>query len=150
MSQIIFLVINLSIGFYAVGIVWANEIDIFRSWQHIHNVDDFRKVWHEHWRKLWCWGLIPVGVEFAGSIGLILYHPVGSPLWAIWGNFACQLLSLVLTVLFWERWQSKLFHDPLGPRSPFLTKIYRTHWVRAVLTTLYAILLLIWVILLLP
>ena len=150
MLQIVFLVINLSIGFYAVGIVWANEIDIFRSWQHIRDVDDFQTVWHVHWRKLWSWGLIPVGLEFAGSIGLILFHPEGSPSWAIWGNFACQLTSIVLTVLFWEQWQAKLSRDPLGARSPYLTKIYKTHWVRATLTTTYAILLLAWVILILP
>ncbi len=150
MLQMIFLIINLAIGFYAVGIVWANEVDIFRSWQHIHDVGDFREVWHAHWRKLWYWGLIPVGMEFAGAIGLIFFPPDGSPAWAIWGNFSCQLLSLVLTVLFWEQWQAKLSGDPLGPRSPYLAKIYRTHWVRASLTTAYAMILLAWVILLLP
>ncbi len=106
MSPLIFLLLNLALGFYAVGIVWANEIDIFRSWQHIRDTEDFRTVWHEHWRKLWAWGLIPVSLEFAGAIGLILYHPAGSPAWAFWGNFACQLGSIVLSMLFWERWQA--------------------------------------------
>jgi hypothetical protein len=150
MSLIIFLIANLAVGFYCVGIVWANEIDIFRSWHYIRDVDDFQKVWHVHWRKLWYWGLIPIGMEFAGSIGLLIFHPDGSPLWAIWGNFTCQLLSLVLTVLFWEQWQAKLSRDPLGSQSPFLTKIFKTHWIRAMLTTTYAIILFVWVILLVP
>lgn len=149
MYELIFLVVNLAIGFYAVGIVWANEIDIFRSWQYIHETADFRAVWHAHWIKLWSWGLIPVAVEFAGSIGLIFFHPAGSPSWAIWGNFACQLLSIILTMLFWEQWQAKLYRDPLGSKSPYLTKILKTHWVRASLTTTYAIILLAWLIIVL-
>ncbi len=149
MLETIFLIVNMAIGFYAVGIVWANEIDIFRSWQHIHDTTDFRAVWHAHWKKLWTWALIPVGLEFAGSIGLIFFHPAGSPAWGIWGNFTCQLASLVLTILFWEQWQARLYKDPEGSKSPYLAKILRTHWVRAVLTTTYAMLLLAWVILIL-
>ncbi|MBN2151417.1 MAG: hypothetical protein JW839_08230 [Candidatus Lokiarchaeota archaeon] len=149
MLEMTFLIVNLAIGFYAVGIVWANEIDIYRSWQHIHDTKDFRAVWHAHWTKLWAWGLIPVGLEFAGSIGLLFFHPAGSPAWAIWGNFTCQLASAVLTVPFWERWQARLYKDPLGARSPYLAKILKTHWVRASLTTVYAVLLLAWVIIIL-
>jgi len=148
--DLIFLIVTLAIGFYAVGIVWANEIDIFRSWQYIHDVADFRAVWHAHWIKLWVWGLIPVGLEFTFSIGLILFHPAGSPTWVIWGNFSCQLASLILTGLFWEQWQAKLYRDPQGSKSPYLGKILKTHWIRALLTTVYAFILLTWVLIVVP
>ncbi len=150
MLEFTFLIVNLAIGFYAVGIVWANEIDIFRSWQYVHDAADFRAVWHAHWVKLWSWALIPVSLEFAGSIVLIFFHPAGSPAWAIWGNFTCQLASIVLAGFLWERWQAKLYKDPLGSKSPYLAKILKTHWMRASLTTAYAMILLAWVLIVSP
>ena len=143
MSPLIFLIFNLALGFYNVGTIWAMEVDIFRSWKLVGA--DFYTVQQVHWRKLPYWIFTPVGIALAGSIALIWYHPVGSPVWAIWGVPFAQILSLLLTAVMWGPWQAKLAKDPLGAKSPYLAKILATHWIRTFLINASAILLLGWV-----
>jgi hypothetical protein len=126
-----FLLLNLALGFYNVGTIWAHEIDIFRSWQLVGPA--FHQIQEAHWRKLPYWALAPVAVAFFGSIALLWYHPARSPASAIGGVFACQLASAILTALYWGRWQAALSRDPLGAQSPFLSRILRTHWIRTAL-----------------
>ena len=142
----VLLLLNLALGFYNAGTIWAHEVDIFRSWQCIGT--DFHRVQEVHWKKLPYWVFAPVGIALLGSIALLWYHPPGSPRWAIIGVFGCQLLSLVLTALTWGRWQAALSRDPLGSSSPYLQKILRTHWVRTALINASAFLLLAWAIVL--
>jgi len=148
MGTKIFLLLNLALGFYNVGTIWAHEIDIFRSWK-LADPRSFHEIQLVHWRKLPYWVLGPVGIALLGSIALLWYHPSGSPLWAIWGVFLCQFVSIVLTAIFWGRWQAKLSQDPLASGSPYLSAILKTHWVRTLLINAYALLLLIWAILIL-
>jgi hypothetical protein len=144
MSEHTFLLLNLALGFYNVGTIWAMEIDIFRTWK-IVDPKDFHRVQKMHFKKLPYWIFTPVGLALIGSIILVWYHPTGSPPWAIWSTILCQILSLILTALFWGRWQAKLSKDPSGPKSIYLKKILQTHWIRTLLINLYAFILLIWV-----
>lgn len=143
MNSLIFLTFNLALGFYNVGTIWAMEVDIFRSWKVVGN--DFHRVQEVHWKKLPYWIFTPVGLALTGSIALVWYHPTGSPLWAIWGVPLTQILSLLLTAIMWGPWQAKLSKDPLGSKSPYLSKILATHWLRTLLICASAILLLGWV-----
>jgi hypothetical protein len=140
-----FLLLNLALGFYNVGTIWAHEIDIFSSWKLV-GPKSFHEVQRAHWRKLPYWILTPVGLALLGSIVLFWYHPANSPPWALWGVVLCQLLSIVLTVLFWGRWQAQLARDLRGSGSPFLARILKTHWARTLLTNAYAMILLVWAI----
>lgn len=142
-----FLLLNVVLGFYNVGTIWAHEVDIFRSWKLVGTAR-FHEVQRVHWRKIPYWVLMPVGLAFCGSVALLWYHPAGSPRWGIWGVFLCQALSLILTAIFWGPWQARLAHDPLGPDSAYLSKILRTHWVRTFLINAAAAVLLAWAILL--
>lgn len=146
--QMVFLVANLALAFYNVGIIWAHEVDIFRTWT-LLDLATFRAVQMAHWRRLPYWVFAPVVLGLVGSIALIFYHPAGSPAWAIWGNLMCQVLSHLLTGAMWGRWQAALSTDPLGAQGPFLAKILRTHWIRTALITAYAFILFTWVVLLL-
>lgn len=130
--------------FLQCRIIWAHEIDIFRTWKFL-DPKTFRAVQTTHWRKLPYWVFAPVGLSLVGSIALIWYHPAGSPMWAIWGNLVCQLLSHVLTAILWGRCQAALSTDPLGAQGPFLEKILRTHWIRTALINAYALILFAWV-----
>ena len=143
MNPTAFLLVNLALAFYNVGTIWAMEIDIFRSWQHV-GVREFHTVQAVHWRKLPYWVLLPIALAFLGSIVLVFYHPAGSPAWAIWGNLVCQLASHAATASTWGRWQAKLAKDPRGPESAYLARILRTHWVRTLLITAYGVIMLIW------
>jgi hypothetical protein len=87
----------------------------------------------------------PVGIALVGSIGLIWYHPTGSPDWAIWGVSIVQVLSLTLTAIFLGPWQSKLSKDRHGSKSLYLANILTTHWLRTFLINASAFLLLAWV-----
>jgi hypothetical protein len=105
-SSKVFLLANLALAFYLVGAIWAHEVDIFRSWKLIDS-KDFATVQAAHWRKIPFWIFSPLGLALIGSIVLIWHHPAGSPSWAIWGNLGCQVSSLLLTAIFWGRWQAK-------------------------------------------
>lgn len=145
MTPAIFLLLNLALSFYLVGAIWAHEVDIFRNWQ-VLDPDNFLRLQTVHWRKLPYWIFIPLGLALVGSIALIWYHPDYAPAWAIWGNLGCQLLSLILTAIFWGPWQAKLSKDTMGGRSIYLQKILKTHWVRTLLINAYAFILLFWLI----
>lgn len=139
-----FLVANLALAFYLVGAVWAHEVDIFRNWRAL-DPENFRRVQAAHWRKLPYWVFMPLALALIGSIILIWFHPVASPRWAIWGSLGCQVLSLVLTAMFWGPWQAALSKDPLGAQSPYLHRILSTHWIRTLLINAYAFIDLAWV-----
>ena len=141
----ILLLANLALSFYLTGAIWAVEVDIFRSWKLV-DPKDFPTVQEVHWRKLPCWVFAPLALAVIGSLALVRYHPTGSPDWAIWGNLGCQLASLLLTALFWGRWQARLSKDSAEPRSIYLAKILRTHWVRTVLINACAFIMLAWTI----
>ena len=140
-----FFLANLALSFYLVGAIWAHEVDIFRSWKLIDS-KDFLRVQEVHWRKLPYWIFTPLGLALMGSTALIWYHPAGSPSWAIWGNLSCQVSPLLLTAIFWGRWQAQLSKDSAGPNSIYLAKILRTHWVRTALVNAYALMMLAWAI----
>ena len=114
--------------------IWAHEVDIFRTWRLV-DAQAFRAIQSTHWRKLPYWVFLPVGLTLVGSLALPWIHPAGVPPCALWGNAACQLLSLLLTAFMWGPWQAALSRDPLGPASPHLSRILRTHWVRTLLIT---------------
>ena len=143
MNRKVFLLLNLALAFYNVGTIWAHEIDIFRSWKLV-DAETFHLVQQVHWRKLPYWVLLPGTLALAGSISLIWYCPAGSPRWAIWGGLGCELASVILTFLFWGRWQGILSQDPLGSASPYLDLILSTHWVRTSLITARGIITLVW------
>src|SRR5947209_10961767 len=132
MNPSVFLLLNLALAFYNVGTIWAHEVDIFRSWKLVPQ-DAFHSVQEAHWKKLRYWVLLPVGLAVAGSVTLIWYRPVGSPVWAVWCALAFQIASHAFTALLWGRWQAKLSKDPLGAASPYLAKILSTHWIRTLL-----------------
>jgi hypothetical protein len=143
MTPAVFLLLNLALAFYNVGTIWAHEVDIFRSWKLVDPAT-FHRMQRAHWRKLPFWVFAPVGLALAGAIGLIWYHPAGSPMWAAWSALGCQAASHVLTVLLWGRWQANLSADPLGSASPHLTRILSTHWVRTLQMSAYAAILFVW------
>ena len=145
MDRKVFLLLNLALAFYNVGTIWANEIDIFRSWK-LLDPSNFHAVQRVHWRKLPYWVLTPVGLSLLGSIVLVWYHPGNSPLWGVAGAVWCQALSIVLTAVYWGRWQARLAQDPSGSDSLYLTKILNTHWVRTLLVNANALILLFWAI----
>jgi hypothetical protein len=138
-----FLLLNLALAFYAVGAIWAHEIDIFRSWALV-DPDTFQRLQRVHWRKLPYWVFVPIGVMFAGSIALIWYHPAASPLWAVWGGLSCQIASHVLTAAMWGPWQAQLSRDDRGASSPYLAKILSTHWIRTLLINANGVVILVW------
>lgn len=139
----IFLLLNTALAFYNVGTIWAHELDIFRSWKLVGKAE-FPAIQGRHWKVLPYWVFVPVGAALAGSVGLVFYHPSGSPSWAVYGNLSCQVSALVLTAVFWGRWQARLSKEEDGPGSAYLSKILRTHWVRTLLINSYAFILLLW------
>lgn len=119
MSPTVFLLLNVALAFYLVGAIWAIEVGIFRSWRLVSAID-FHAVQAAHWRKLPYWVFAPLGLALLGSLILIGYHPAVAPVWALWGNLACQLISHLLTAILWGPWQAKLSHDDRGPASTYL------------------------------
>jgi hypothetical protein len=86
---------------------------------------------------------VPIGFALVGGVLLLWYHPANTPSFAIYGALIAQMLALLLTALLWGRWQARLAEDPLGSQSPYLDRILRTHWIRTLLISAYAVFLLI-------
>lgn len=138
----ILLLVNLLVGGYNFGTIWAHEVDIFRTWRRVGEA--FAEVQAAHWHKLPYWVFAPVGLGLALAVVMVWLHPAGSPEWGIWGSLLCQAVSLVLTAAFWGRWQARLARDPRGSASPYLARILRTHWMRTALITGNAAVVLLW------
>ena len=145
--MIALLLIDLLIGGYNLGTIWAHEVDIFRSWR--LTGQQFQQVQQAHWKKLSYWVLAPVALGLILSVALLWLTPVGSPVWGPWGSFGTQIVSGALTAATWGRWQAKLARDPRGPRSPYLQRILATHWIRTALYSANAIIILLWAIVIL-
>jgi hypothetical protein len=145
MNANVFLLLNVTLAFYCVGIIWAHEVAIFRSWRLIDG-EAFRRVQSVHWRKLPYWVFGPVALALVGSITLVWYHPLRSPRWAIWGTLGFQLASHVATAAFWGPLQARLSKDSRGSSSPYLATILSTHWIRTFLINAYGLVLLAWAI----
>ena len=143
MNAKVFLLLNIALAFYNAGTIWAHEIDIFRTWKLIGR-EQFHQVQTVHFHKLVYWIFTPVGLALAGNIALLWYRPADSPSWCVWTALGLQLLSMILTAVFWGRWQARLARDERGPESPYLAKILKTHWLRTLLINGYAIVLLTW------
>jgi hypothetical protein len=141
-AKSVFLLANVALAFAVAGFVWAHQVEVFRSWRLI-DAKSFRAVHDAHWRALAVW-VVPIGLGLAGSIALIWYHPAGTPAWAIRAAVLCQVVTQVLTLLFWGRWQAQLRVESNGPDSPVLARLVRTHWMRAVLVSAYAAILIVW------
>ena len=140
-AKTIFLLANLALAFGIAGFVWAHQVEIFRSWR-LMDAKSFRAVHAAHWQMLPIW-VVPIGFGLAGSIALTWYHPAATPAWAIWASLLCQVLTQMLTLSSWGRWQAQLRTDNRGPDSPVLDKL-RTHWLRAFLVSAYAAILFVW------
>jgi hypothetical protein len=142
MTKETFLVLNLALAFYNVGTIWAHEIDIFRTWKLINDPKIFHTVQEVHWKKLPYWVFTPVGLGLLGSLALFWYHPDQILSWEIAIAFGAQLVSLILTAIFWGQWQAKLAKDTQGGSSIYLEKILKTHWIRTALINIYGLMLL--------
>jgi len=97
-----------------------------------------------HWRKLPYWVLTPVGFSLLGSIVLIWYHPSASPLWGIAGQFCARGSRSSSQLAIGAGGRARLAQDPAGPDSPSLAKILNTDWVRTLLVSSNALILLFW------
>lgn len=138
------LLIDLLVGGYNFGTIWAHEVDIFRSWRLVG--EHFSEIQRVHWKKLPYWVLGPVAIGFILSVVMLWLRPSGSPVWGVWGSFGVQVASGVLTGATWGRWQASLARDPRGAQSPYLDRILATHWIRTTLYTANAIVVLLWTI----
>jgi len=117
------------------------EVDIFRSWK-LADPKTFHTIQTVHWKKLPYWIFIPVGISFIGSIMLFWVHPVIIPVSEIGLAFSIQLLSHILTAVYWGPLQAKLSKDTSGNNSPYLEQILKTHWIRTILINAYGLMLL--------
>ena len=88
--SLVFLLLNVALGFYNAGTIWAMEIDIFRTWKLV-GPKEFHNIQVTHWKKLPYWIFTPVALTLTGGIILVFFHPAGSPAWAIFGNITAQL-----------------------------------------------------------
>ena len=73
---LLLLLLNLALGFYNVGIIWAHELDIFRSWKLVDK-KDFPTVQLVHWMKLPYWVFTQVAVALIGGVSPGFLSPGG-------------------------------------------------------------------------
>ena len=123
-----FLLLNLAAAFYNVGAIWTRESERVQA----------RKVSYRVF--------IPVAAAPLGSLSAMLYHPAEWPIWPAWFGVACQVTALGVAVVFWRRGRANPSEDEPSLENPPLGMRRSPHWIRAVLITSYAIVLLGWIV----
>ncbi len=142
MSSIILLLSTVALSFYGVGVIWVMELDVFRTWALLNDIEELNRVRGAHWKKLPYFVFAPIGLLLILNILLLWYHPATTPSSLIWLALCLHLLSDVLTAFMSGRWQARLTFEHHGPESPLLTQLINTHWIRTLLVTLNGIVLL--------
>jgi len=141
-SSIILLLSTVALSFYGVGVIWAMELDVFRTWALLNDVEELNRVRGAHWKKLPYFVFVPIGLLLILNIALFWYHPATTPLFLVGLALGIHLLSDVLTAFMWGRWQGQLTFEHHGPDSPLLARLIKTHWIRTLLVTSNGIILL--------
>jgi hypothetical protein len=138
MSKELFLLLNTALAFYAVGLIWTQDVNVFRPWK-LLNYDDFMKVRRAYWKTTPYLVFIPVGLSLIGAITLIWYHPEKVSTNLVYIAVSTHLLIDITTALSWGQWQARIARGKAGPDSLLLDKLVRTHWIRAIMVTIYGV-----------
>ena len=133
------LIASFAASFYNVGTIWMTQFG-WRLWPYVAP-SDFEK-YHPAWWAMIKPVIFPVAaVAFFGSIAMLWLRPAGVSATAVWVNFALQTATYAATAAFWARWQAKTHFAamPDGSLDPMYALAMNTHWIRAAIITLNAL-----------
>jgi hypothetical protein len=134
------LIVTLAASFYNVGAIWMVQFG-YRLWPYVAP-SDFG-AFHEAWWSMIKPFVFPVaGIALLGSIALIWWPPEGVAAILIWLNIALHVATHASTAAFWGRWQGQTHYAklPNGLLDPMYVRVMSTHWIRAALMTVNALL----------
>lgn len=136
------LLTTLAASFYNVGTIWMVHFG-WRLWPFVSPADF--GAYHQAWWAMIKPFIFPVaGLALLGSFVLIGWRPEGVTAAAVWMNIGLQIFTAVLTIVFWGRWQGQTHYArlPNGLLDPMYVRNISTHWIRATLITLNAVIVL--------
>jgi hypothetical protein len=135
-----FLLLNLAVGFYGVGLIWLVQMSCYPLWAYVGHAEfhEYHIFW---WHSIWGVCFVPAGLSVLGIIAMIWWRPPGVPAKAVWLGIALQFAIWFLTAIWWAPLMARL-GDLSGPAfSALFHKLLVTHWLRVALITAYGILL---------
>ena len=135
-GSLIFL-LNLLSTWYMVGLIWMVQIVHYNLMDRV-GVDQFVRYEADHGRLITPIVGIPMLIEIASAVGLLLLSPSGFPRWAAWAGIIMVIAIWISTALIQVPYHSELLKG-------FTESAYRglvsTNWIRTVLWTARGILL---------
>jgi hypothetical protein len=129
-----------ALSFYGLGMIWAMEMVTLRTWTVLHDKETFHQLRSVHWRALPFLVFIPIGILFISSVWLLWYHPAKTPINLIVFAVGIQMVTFILTAMYWGRWERLISVEQQSPQSNLVRVLIKTHWIRTALVSLNAIL----------
>ncbi len=134
------LLVTLASGFYCVGAAGLAQLN-WELWVHVGRTEF--EVYHlAWWHGIW-WAIFPVAaVALLGSFAELKWRPIEVPAWSAWLGVIIQVVTYVLTALWWGPGQAQLTqtHMENGSIDPHYYRLVTTNWLRVALITFFGIL----------
>jgi hypothetical protein len=100
------LLVTLASGFYCVGAVWLAQLN-WELWVHVGRAE-FEAYHLAWWHGIW-WAIFPIAaIALLGSFAELKWRPAEVPAWMVWLGVIIQVVTYVLTALWWGPGQAQL------------------------------------------
>lgn len=132
--RLLFLTSALSL--YGVGNVWLVQLVCYRLWPFLGRQEAFayHNAW---WRSIWGVIFIPAGAVLLGSLAMLWARPEGVSRGSVRAGFSLQLVTYVLTAVWWGPLMARLISPDGALNEPLYHLLMTTHWLRVALITAY-------------
>ena len=133
------LLVTLAFTLYMTGMIWSMHVFEYPLFASV-GAEEFAAYHAAHNRRLPFFVILPSFLALASAIGLVWVHPAGMPGWLLVLVVALDLAVIVSTIV----WQAPLHArlDREGYAAEVIGTLIRSNWIRTILWTLNALLLL--------
>ena len=139
--------VTLAFTLYMTGMIWSMQVLEYPLFALVGR-NEFPAYHAAHNRALPFFVILPSVLAFISAVVLFWIRPAGIPLWSVVVVVALDLAVLVLTAVQLAPLHGKL--DREGFSTEVITTLVRGNWIRTILWTINALVLLGMVVLALP
>jgi hypothetical protein len=133
------LLMTCALSLYGAGQVWLVQLSSYRLWTYVGE-KEFHAYHAAWWRGIWGVILAPAAIVVVGS-ALMLWRPAPDvPVWATWLGFALQAALVLGTAIWWGPLMARVEAPGGGLLSNRYQLLMKTHWIRVVIVSAYAVL----------
>ena len=134
-------IVTLALSLYMTGMIWSMQILEYPLFALV-GPKEFPAYHQRHNRGLPLLVILPSLAAFTSAVVLIVTRPKRLPLWASIVVVVLDLLIIIATAVREVPLHAQL--DREGSQAPLIRQLVQGNWIRTVLWTAKAILLLVW------